>query len=597
MTESTNLNRYLPEKIRLQIETQFYAQVNQQARLEEIVKDEDFWDAPEKHVGLFSDHGVVHVRDVVHQIIDVLGLINGVLIPARAPARLDFFMRGYGVMVAYLHDIGMRDFSSFGRAMHPEFASQYVFSPDFDPLLEVIWEENCGNIAWRLLNLAQQGLLTQPPQTVLREMLAMSNCHSKSKVPVGVLNDPARLRALMQNVISTDLNILYLQHRLRVAQASGTSREDILAAQAALLEASQTVNASAGVCADLERFYADYTQEAYSWLVSDHPAVQALRADVIDTLRTLRCADALRQRGTVLKTSGSYEIFIDQMSGNAIFALREGDNHLYMLELSNPLSSGEANLASSELDHEGNLRVGFHRGYFASAETIQRAAHYAAVVVNDIQSDVIESFIVPDPVPELKAADDIKILIEGTDGNLDFADQVTQELVRLDPELSTRVQPVSSLQSATPAERQQYLQAPHVDWDILDRVELLQHLASSGQKMDGLNVEEAFRHVKLIHVKAGDTLIQANTPASFVYIPFREGLRIIPLGGYKTFTVRAWMPLGNTGVIRGAMRNATVVSDRDMHLLMIPKDVYLKHWHHPHTTQELRQILLGHDVN
>lgn len=51
----------------------------------------------------------------------------------------------------------MVNFSRFGRAMHPEFAAQWVFSPEFDPLLETLWDENCGNLAWRLTQLASKG--------------------------------------------------------------------------------------------------------------------------------------------------------------------------------------------------------------------------------------------------------------------------------------------------------------------------------------------------------------------------------------------------------------------------------------------------------
>ena len=77
------------------------------------------------------------------------------LIPERGPLRLDF-MKGYGVMVAYNHDIGMRDFSPFGRAMHPEFATQEVFGAAYDRSQtfhaddispQVTWGTNPGQVA------------------------------------------------------------------------------------------------------------------------------------------------------------------------------------------------------------------------------------------------------------------------------------------------------------------------------------------------------------------------------------------------------------------------------------------------------------------
>ncbi len=59
------------------------------------------------------------------------------------------------------------------------------------------------------------------------------------------------------------------------------------------------------------------------------------------------------------------------------------------------------------------------------------------------------------------------------------------------------------------------------------------------------------------------------------------------LQGYNAFSAPPWMPLGSTGVIRGAVRNATVVCDEAMDLLMIPKEVYLRWWHHPYTSTDL----------
>ena len=65
-------------------------------------------------------------------------------LPLRGRDRLEF-MRTYGVLTAYLHDIGMVDFSSAGRAMHPEFATQEVFTDPFNSLLDAIWIEDLGD--------------------------------------------------------------------------------------------------------------------------------------------------------------------------------------------------------------------------------------------------------------------------------------------------------------------------------------------------------------------------------------------------------------------------------------------------------------------
>ena len=139
MTDTQFLNRYLSENARTYLEQKFYARVADQTQLAAVIHDQNFRAAPEAHTALYSDHSVVHVRDVAHQILHVLDLSTGVLIPARSADRLEKFMKPYGVSVAYLHDIGMRDFTPFARRMHPELASQFIFSSDFDAIVDEIY--------------------------------------------------------------------------------------------------------------------------------------------------------------------------------------------------------------------------------------------------------------------------------------------------------------------------------------------------------------------------------------------------------------------------------------------------------------------------
>ena len=605
MNARDQLDTYLPESIRSQIEQRYYARVNEQARFERFIDDPEFVRHPLRHIALFSDHGVVHVRDVAHQILQVLDVVNGLLIPRRSPRRLDFFMKGYGVMVAYLHDIGMVDGSHFGRAMHPEFATQAVFDAEFDPIVETIWDENWGNIAWRLVNLVTNGALRQDPKLVLREMLSMAVCHSKSKVPIAVLNDPVLLRKTMQQTAATDLHVLYWQQNVAKAQArliaSRHAQEPPveIAQLARALEKAETALAEEIDAADgaehpeamLRRHYHDFEHDSFQWLVSEEVEICHLVGDVVDTLRALRTADALRQRGTVLRTSGNYQIFVDQVTAHAIYALQERHDRLFLLMGANPLNAGEANLAGSELGRDGNLRVSFYHGAFADQETTERAAYNAAIVVDDVQSDVLESFQRP-PAEDndgecLKTCRDMQILIEGVDDNLEFAELVRQQLLRLNPQLQDQVRTLPSLQHVAEQERRRYLEADHLNWDMHRKQELLGRVGQTGHQVEGIDPSEGFNDVKLIALKAGEMLIEAGTRASFVYIPLEGGLMATPLGGYQMIPMRAWIPLGNTSVIRGATRNATVLTEQDVELLMIPKEVYLRYWHKLYTPEEL----------
>jgi CRP-like cAMP-binding protein len=541
---------------------------------------------------------------VAEQLLAVLTQQHGVLLMQRPLPRLER-MKGYGVLVAYLHDIGMIDFSDYGRTMHPEFASQAVFDPALADLVQTIWAQNSGNLPWYLLNLADQGLLAQPPMLVLRELLAMSLCHSKSKVPVAVLNRPEQLRARLIESISTSLPALFHTQRVRKAQARlaelppGDVR--IAARETAVAQATTAYEQFCQSNPDrhnphLADYYQNPAQEAFPWLVSTHPLLQEFVTDVIDTLRVLRCADALRQRGAVLKTSGSYEIFVNQHTGNAVYALRQRDEQLFLFESPDPVSAGEANIASSELDPAGDLRLSFARGAYSTPAATANAVRCTALVINDIQSDVVESFqgeVVVGETAVDKPANTIRILLEETDDNLDFANQVWQHLIVTYPHTAARVQVVPSLELASLLERELYRTAAVVSWGGAMRREILERIGQSGHRIAKIDAQAAFENVRLATVVDGQVLIEAHSNAAFVYIPLDPGLKVVPLGGYQSFSVQAWMPMGLTGVVRGATRNASVVASRTVRLLMIPKTVYLTHWHHTHDIASLQQLLAG----
>jgi|GEM_PF-669871 len=563
---SDRLDRWVSAAIRDEIESRFYAQINAQATLSRLARDPEFMATPAQHVGLFADHGVEHVRDVANQVLTVLATCHGVLIPRRDVRRFAL-MQGYGVLLAYFHDIGMIDFSSFGRAMHPEYAAQAVFDPALDDLIESLWRENSAGLAWQLLTLAEQGQLHQDPKLVLRELLSLALCHSKSKAPVTMLNDRHALRANLIETVTTDLRVLYAEQRRRKQpqpQPQPQSRNDATG--------GERLNPQ------IARFAHRFPDAAYRWLVDNSPVLSEFVDDVIDTLRTLRVADALRRRGTLLETSGHYQIFVDRRSGNALYALRLDQDRLFLLELSDRISAGEANIASSELEPSGDLRISFHRGHFSAAGASAYAARCAAQVVFDIQSDVIESFRRAANAPDLKPLAEVAILLEETDDDITFAQMVQNELVKLAPGQSVRVTP--SLTHVQSAERARYLAAQPLPWGADLRRDLLAHLAHSGYPAACIDPARAFENVRLLTLRAGDVLIEAKTPAAFVYIPLGIGLNVVPWGGYRSVSAQPWQMLGAAGVIRGAERSATIVAERDVQVVMIPRSTYLTYWHH-----------------
>jgi len=565
------LDAYLPLPLRAEIENRYYARVTAQARLERVLTDPLLFDGDETHLALFTDHGVVHVRDVAQQVIRVLDTVAGVLIPSRPAARFDPFMKGLGVCLAYLHDIGMANPATFGRRVHAAYAVQAPFMTELDSFVDQVWHANCGGLAERLESLAAAGDLACDPRVVLRELLALAGCHSKSMVGVELLNQPARLRRRLQATLAVELEALLVTP---APPEPGPRSPDRLLA--------------------LSEHYADFDRQSFAWLDGGSQRLCALIDDAVDTVRALRCADALRQRGTVLKTSAGYEILLDRTTGQATYALRAGDEKLFLLSFPQPLVAGEANLASAELTPEGDLRFAFHRGAFADDTVTAYVTHCAALVVNDIHGDAVLSFERAASAAHTggcKPVEAVALLLESPNENPGFADGVAAEFRRLNPHIANPVRSVPSLQDTHAAERDRYLAAGLLNWSEAQRQEVADKLGSTGQRAGQLNLDAAFEHVRLVRLQAGDCLVEAGAGADFVYLPMGAGLRVEPLGGYPAFLVQPWMLLGISGVIRGRARNATIVATQPLDLLMIPREVYLQHWHHPFTPAELKTYL------
>lgn len=595
----------LPEAFTTYLEQNYYSKITELSTLEVIVKDPNFLNEPLKHVALFSDHGISHGHDIANKIIRVLHQINGLLIPQRNSTRLTFMM-GYGVILAYLHDIGLKNYTAFGRAIHPEFAAQLVFTQDFDFLIDLLWQQNSGNLAWNLLNLSIRGLLPQSPQVVLRELLSLSLCHSKSKVSIEMLNDLPKLRQTMQTAISTELHYLYHLQQVAAAEkqlklAEKKQGYEGLKWYGVIDQAKMSVQAFKSNKApeellnqEVQRYYQNF-DDSFAWLDSPYAEVQAFALDVIDTLRALRCADAFRERGATFKTSAGYEVFVNRNNAHAVYALRNRDrSSLLFLEGKDPISAGEANMTGADLDGEGNLRVSFACGSFPTPEAEQWAIHSAAVVINDIQADVIESFRrleMPSDLPTPRRLEqDMKILIEDTVDNTNFAERVCEELCRLNPTLHDRIQPVVSLQGADLNEVKRYLNGTQPNWNLDKRQALLDRIAVTGHKVDSIDLEQAFKEVRVVQVEAGEMLIEQGSSSCFVYIPFAEGLHVLRSSSPASQPVSPWIQVGNIEVIRASIHHERVVVEQSLSLLMIPQEIYLRYWYSPYNVQEFKAL-------
>ena len=558
------LDPLLDPAVRTELEQRYWRPIEAQARLEALLRDDRFLADPGRHLGLFSDHGVVHARDVAVRAVESLDVVNGVLIGRREPDRLAF-MAELLAAAAFLHDIGMVDATPDGRRHHAEFAAQEPFRARFDDLVAGLWRSPGGVLRGRIEDVRRAGGARVDGATVLRELLSLTICHSKSAVPGSLLDDRPALRDRMRSTIF---------HTLSNLDAAGATDDD-----------------GPGL-----RCYDDPERDAYGWLADEHPVSVALADDAVDAMRVLRSADALRQRGTTLRTSAGFEVFVDLGTGRGVFALRSSDRtRAVYLRVGHPLSAGEANVRAAEITDDGDLRLAFHHGAFADGDASDLARRAAATVVADVASDVLLAFDTARPAgglpPPARRRGATRLLLVRPHDEPRFADAVAGELARQRPDLADRTvvvtEPVPTVLPEAPWPEAGTSVVPGTS----EAADLLAHLASSGLRTDGIDPSRAFTGVRQLPVASGQTVIAAGRRAGSVVVPLGEGLRVHSLGGYRPQPARPWVPIGITGVVRGAERNSAIVAEHDLEVVVIPADTFRRHWFHPYDEDELLDVV------
>ena len=553
------------------LEERLWRRVGEGSTVEALHHDDALVSAPAEHPALFADHGIVHARDIAAGVVDLATTAEGVVLPLRPADRSDFVV-GLAVLLTYVHDVGMHDATPTGRRIHAQYAAHVPFSGVIDDVIDGLLDDD-GPVARRIVAVNAAAPFVVAPDVVLRELVSLAVAHSKSTVPSALLGDFAALRKVLQLVVLTDLE----RHR----SAEGAPAPD---------------DPLPGELGANARWYADAADEAFAWLDSPDPAHRALADDAVDAVRLLRAADALRQRGTTLRTAAEYEIFIDAETGAAVFALRTASNdRLLLLRVDSPLSAGEANLRGAFVTSHGDLRIAFHRGRFSSPTAAAVACDATARVVADIAADVLGAFafrcLSSDlPAPSRDPAT-MRVELERPPDDPSFADAVTEALARHDASLGPRVAVVADLEGAAQSERVRYGRGTAVHAGSDEAVGILHALAAHGMKVAAIDSSKAFEDVRRIHLEAGEALVEAGSSPAFVYIPLGPGLRAQPLGGYQDADVPAWLPIGITGVVRRAERNSRVVASAPVEVLMIPGELFTRAWFHPYEVHEITEML------
>ena len=136
MAESStaSIDRHLGAEIRSALEQRFWRPVEDGSTLEALADADEFGPAG-THPALFADHGVVHVRDIAAGVVDLATTVEGVLLPRRPDDRREFVV-GLGVLLTYVHDVGMHDPTPAGRRIHALYAAHLPFSGAMDDVLE-----------------------------------------------------------------------------------------------------------------------------------------------------------------------------------------------------------------------------------------------------------------------------------------------------------------------------------------------------------------------------------------------------------------------------------------------------------------------------
>ncbi len=547
-----SLDAHLPPRLREELEEALWRPIEAQATLEVLARDPSFFADPGRHPAMFADHGVVHVRDVAAGLVRLVEVVDGVLLPARPPGRRSL-LQTWGVALTYLHDVGMVDLSRDGRRIHPQYAAHLAFSDDAAPLVEHLMAT--GAVRRSLDEVDDVDPFGVPLETVVREALSLAAAHSKSIVPWEALVDREMLVRHMRRMVFTSM----AEHR-----APGSGGDGVDHPKPAV---------------------------AYSWLMATSGPKADFADDLVDAVRALRAADVLRQRGTTLRTSGGFEIFFDARTGQAMCTLRPADGRAaYVITYDDHRGAGEANIALASLTPRGDLQIAFHRGSFLGDAGMRRAAESVANAIDDIWSDVMPSFRAVTSCglpPPSRTADDLFVRLEAPADHPPFAALVAEVLGTRYPELANRVQVVEDVEGAAPAELRRYELGEPVDPQGALVDEVLERLAEHGSDTSLLDRRVAFAEVCRVTVPAGAVLVERGSPPGFVYLPLGHGLTVHPVGGYAPSPLHPWVPVGTTGAIRRAERNADIVAEHVVDVLVVPGPVYVRSWLHPLRPEDL----------
>ncbi|HVJ65935.1 MAG TPA: hypothetical protein VM901_11810 [Bdellovibrionota bacterium] len=537
----------------------------------------------------FADHGTGHVEDIVQQVPKVIRVLNGIeKIPETSPRAK--FRHGLGEAQAYLHDIAMADPAN--RAIHPELAAKEVFKPAFADNFDAFYRDakKPGHAYHDLYKHSLDVYKKWKGTSVghdrfLRELLSMSNAHSKSKVPRELLNSDRSgdFRDLMIKTTSKTDEYHRLAAEITKLEKDLKKKEDP-AKRRALSALEAQLNAQTRIVDEnFKRAYPS-PDEAYAWLkpseMEKHPALKDFWQDIIAVEKGLSIADVYRQRDTRLRTSNGNQI-VATKDGDSVIILDDPQNPgspLYMRS-SDPVHAGEANISETTLLPNGDVKIVVTDTDFSDQPLRQgeespkaKALRAVSMVIKDIGNDAM--ILGPDQ----------KLYVEMPHGtSAEFQRALQQELASTAYGNRVKIVPTYSPRKGRTSLESQLLSGDRARPSTsLSPAELSAAKKTLLDKCKSCPVDDVLAGTKVLDLQPGEMFLKEHDSANYAYVVLGDNGVEVTRPGYSSIHLPGGSLLGEAGIIRDSGRNADVsAGPRGTRLLAIPKDVYMKYLFHP----------------
>ena len=314
---------------------------------------------------------------------------------------------------------------------------------------------------------------------------------------------------------------------------------------------------------------------------------------MIDALRVLRAADVLRQRGTVLRTSGGFELCIDAATARAVCTLRPaGGDAAYVISYDDPRCAGEANISVAFVTPQGHLRIAFHRGAFGDDEAASARRGERRRRVLDIEADVIPSFGGPTVAGACRrptrSVDDIQIQLERPDDRPAFADDVARVVAGPRPVARPAARPGRRRRGRGARRSVAGSTRPRPSMPTIPRRtrSSASWPTTARTRRRSTGRRRSPRCAGRRSAPARSSSRRARRRRSSTSRPARAW-SCARTAATRRRRSTPWVPVGTTGVIRRAERNSEIVAEREVDVIMIPGELYARAWLKPLRVDEL----------